>query len=301
MRQSLNDCLVVRFVYDGPNVVMELSAEGGSAYGGNASNEVVRAYVNGPGMDQPIERLDFIHGTPRNRQVFHADGLGSIAALTDEGGEPVQTYTYAALGGIRARTGTDLNRVTYTAREALGDSLGFYYYRNRVLDPNTGRFTSEDPLGFVGGVNRYGYVLNSPLEFRDPYGEDLCYGNAFSSETDYHQKVEAGNYGQSFGPVEGTSLWGKMTTSQDTPGPSPDNKGDGIVYDNSAAKMIKVLERTKTTPEEDEWLKKEMQKELGKRGDYGFPGNSCRSYSQDCYKRMKKKLCERRENGEGGE
>ena len=90
----------------------------------NASNEIVRAYVNGPGMDQPIERIDFINGTPRNRQVFHADGLGSIAALTDEGGEPVQAYTYAAFGGIRAGNGSDLNRITYTAREALGDSLG---------------------------------------------------------------------------------------------------------------------------------------------------------------------------------
>ena len=137
----------------------------------NSSNEVVRAYVNGPGMDQPIERLDFINGTPRNRQVFHADGLGSIAALTDANGEPVQTYTYAAFGGIRARTGTDLNRVTFTAREALGDSLGFFYYRNRVLDPNTGRFTSEDPLRFVDGANMYIYVGNNPLIFVDPTGE----------------------------------------------------------------------------------------------------------------------------------
>ncbi len=161
-RQSLNDCLVTRFVYDGPNVVMEL----------NSSNEVVRAYVNGPGMDQPIERLDFINGTPRNRQVFHADGLGSIAALTDANGEPVQTYTYAAFGGIRARTGTDLNRVTFTAREALGDSLGVLYYRNRVLDPGTGRLTTLDPMGFVDGPNGYVYVINNPINWTDPKGLD---------------------------------------------------------------------------------------------------------------------------------
>ena len=171
IRQNLNDCLETRFVYDGPNVVMELSAEGGSAYGGNASNQVVRAYVNGPGVDQPIERIDFINGTPRNRQVFHADGLGSITMLTDESGEPIQTYTYAAFGDIRAQTGTDLNRITYTAREALGDSLNFFYYRNRILDPATGRFTSEDPLGFVDGANRYGYVVNNPVMFVDPDGQ----------------------------------------------------------------------------------------------------------------------------------
>ena len=37
VRQSLNDCLSSRFVYDGANAVVEM----------NASNEVVWAWVNG--------------------------------------------------------------------------------------------------------------------------------------------------------------------------------------------------------------------------------------------------------------
>ena len=168
--QSLNDCLTTRFVYDGPNVVMEMSAGGGSAYGGNVSNQVIWAWVNAPGLDQPVERIAFINGEARNRQVFHADGLGSIAALTDESGEPVQTYTYAAFGSIRTQTGTDLNRITYTAREAMGDSLGFFYYRHRIYDPHTGRFTSEDPLGFVDGANVFIYVGNNPAYSIDPFG-----------------------------------------------------------------------------------------------------------------------------------
>ena len=160
--QGLNDCLVTRFVYDGPNVVLEL----------NASNQVVRAYINGPGPDQPTERIDFINGTARNRQVFHTDGLGSVSVLTDENGETIQAYAYEAFGKIRTQTGDDLNRVTYTAREAIGDSLGFYYYRNRDFDPNTGRFTSEDPLGFIDGPNRYAYVQGRPIDNNDPFG--LC-------------------------------------------------------------------------------------------------------------------------------
>ncbi len=102
--------------------------------------------------------------------MIHADGLGSVSALTDESGEPVQTYAYAAFGGIREQTGTDLNRVTFTAREALGDSLGLFYYRHRIYDPHTGRFTSEDPLGFVDGANRYVYVGNNPVNYVDPFG-----------------------------------------------------------------------------------------------------------------------------------
>ena len=158
--QNLNDCLTTRFVYDGADVVMEV----------NSNNQVIWAWVNAPGLDQPVERIAFINGTPRTRQVFHADGLGSIAALTDESDATIQTYAYEAFGSIRIRTGTDLNRITYTAREAMGDSLGFFYYRHRIYDPHTGRFTSEDPLAFVDGANFYIYVGNNPVSFLDPDG-----------------------------------------------------------------------------------------------------------------------------------
>lgn len=33
------------------------------------------------------------------------------------------------------------------------------YYRARYYDPNTGRFISEDLIGFKGGINFYRWVL----------------------------------------------------------------------------------------------------------------------------------------------
>ena len=161
-------CLSSRYVYDGPNCVLEL----------NGSNQVTRAYVNGPGIDQPIERIDFLNGTPRTRYVYHTDGLGSVVAMTDYTGAPVgplvvKSYAYEAFGAIRSETGKVIDRYAFTAREALGDSLGFYFYRNRVMDPNVGRFTSEDPLGFVDGPSLYEYVANKPLDFLDALGLDL--------------------------------------------------------------------------------------------------------------------------------
>jgi RHS repeat-associated protein len=153
LSQSLNDCLTTRFVYDGPNVVLDL----------NASNEFVHAYVSGPGIDQPVERIGFISGQTRLRHVYHADALGSIAAMTDESGQTAKTYAYEAFGTIRAEDG-DLvkNRTTYTGREELGDSTGFRFYRYRVYDPSTGRFVSEDPLRFLTGPNVYIYCANNP-------------------------------------------------------------------------------------------------------------------------------------------
>jgi hypothetical protein len=47
-----------------------------------------------------------------------------------------------------------------------------YYYRARYYDPTSGRFLSEDPIGFEGGINLYAYVLNDPLDLIDPSGQD---------------------------------------------------------------------------------------------------------------------------------
>jgi RHS repeat-associated protein len=172
LSQSINDCLTTRFVYDGPNVVLDL----------NASNEVVQAYINGPGIDRPIERIGFINpagggagGQARLRHVYHADALGSVVAMTDDSGNAAKTYAYEAFGSVRYGVGDlVINRVTYTGREAIGDSLGWYYYRNRVMDPHSGRFPTLDPLGFEDGPNLYAYAANSPIRYTDAFGLKCC-------------------------------------------------------------------------------------------------------------------------------
>src|SRR6266436_5291660 len=45
------------------------------------------------------------------------------------------------------------------------------YYRARYYDASTGRFLSKDPFRFFSGdVNFYGYVFESPINFKDPSG-----------------------------------------------------------------------------------------------------------------------------------
>jgi hypothetical protein len=43
-------------------------------------------------------------------------------------------------------------------------------YRARYYNPTTGRFLSEDPIGFAGGMNLYEYAANNPMRFKDPFG-----------------------------------------------------------------------------------------------------------------------------------
>ncbi len=40
----------------------------------------------------------------------------------------------------------------------------------REYVPRTGRFTQQDPLGLLGGLNLYGYVENRPIVSSDPLG-----------------------------------------------------------------------------------------------------------------------------------
>ncbi|RMG70584.1 MAG: RHS repeat-associated core domain-containing protein, partial [Bacteroidetes bacterium] len=54
------------------------------------------------------------------------------------------------------------------------DASGLLYRRNRYYDPQTGRFTQEDPIGIAGGLNLYGYANGDPVNFGDPFGLQPC-------------------------------------------------------------------------------------------------------------------------------
>ncbi|MCH2039483.1 MAG: RHS repeat-associated core domain-containing protein [Saccharospirillaceae bacterium] len=49
---------------------------------------------------------------------------------------------------------------------------GLIRFGYRDYDPETGRWTARDPIGFAGGdTNLYGYVLSDPINLVDPNGE----------------------------------------------------------------------------------------------------------------------------------
>jgi len=133
------------YLYDGANAVTDV----------NASGTVLASYAQGSGIDEPLASVSSM-GTA----FYEADGLGSITSLSGASGV-TDTYTYKPFG-ITTATGTNPNRFRFTGRE-WDQETGLYYYRARYYDPNTGRFISEDPIGFVGGVNFYDYVRNSSI------------------------------------------------------------------------------------------------------------------------------------------
>ena len=59
---------------------------------------------------------------------------------------------------------------TCLAASEVASAPDLYYYRARYYDPSTGRFLSEDPLGFRADPNFYRYVKNNSASLSDPTG-----------------------------------------------------------------------------------------------------------------------------------
>ncbi len=75
---------------------------------------------------------------------------------------------FGTIAGQTSSTDTPLH--AFTGREWDAEA-GLYYYRARWYDATTGRFVSNDPIGFAGlDTNLARYVQNSPTSFIDPTG-----------------------------------------------------------------------------------------------------------------------------------
>ena len=164
-----------RYIYDGSDIIAELDKDG----------HPIATYTNGPGMDQPLimTKYDATGSTVTTQNYYyHADGLGSITALTDASGNIAERISYDAYGtplfkntqAISSPTATTdfiaENPYSYTGRE-YDKETGLFYYRARYYDATVGRFIQQDPIGFNGGdTDLYAYGANNSLNNIDPSG-----------------------------------------------------------------------------------------------------------------------------------
>jgi len=149
------------YLYDGQNIILEY----------NTSSEIVTRYTHGPSIDEPLA-IEIPNATAFTPYYYHADGLGSITALTNANGSIVQRYEYDSFGNQTITTNGGIKQpFTFTARE-YDTETGMYFYRARYYDPKVGRFVTRDPISFAGGdVNLYAYVGNNPVNLIDPDGQ----------------------------------------------------------------------------------------------------------------------------------
>jgi RHS repeat-associated protein len=124
------------------------------------------SYVTGPN-GLPLEQVS---GTTVSFYDF--DQLGSVRAITNSRGATVNTYSYGAYGNVSSHSGTLVNPFQYSGQYQDSESA-FYYLRARYYDPNTEQFVTRDPVSMRTRAP-YVYVLDTPLNGRDPSGLDGC-------------------------------------------------------------------------------------------------------------------------------
>jgi len=142
------------YAYDGDNPIEETNSSGG----------VVARYAQTQNVDEPLAML-----RSSTTSYYQADGLDSVSSLSNAAGALAQTYTFDSFGNTTASTGSLTNPLRYTGRE-FDSETSLYYMRARYFDPATGRFLSEDPITFTGGINFYRYAKNNPGNLVDPFG-----------------------------------------------------------------------------------------------------------------------------------
>jgi RHS repeat-associated protein len=162
-RRTAIDYQSTKFIYQGQNLVATSYRKAGGYYAAN--------YLFGPGIDEPLARVDSTSVT-----YYSVDGLGSAILVSDDTGTVKNKYSYNSWSELKTASETVVQPFRYTAREAaVLDPAGFterqYYYRARYLVPAIGRFITEDPSRHkTADLNFYRYVGNQPVLYIDPMG-----------------------------------------------------------------------------------------------------------------------------------
>nr|WP_249218470.1 RHS repeat-associated core domain-containing protein [Nitrospina sp. Nb-3] len=100
-----------------------------------------------------------------------SDHLGSPRLVIDTGtGAVVQTMDYDAWGNVLVDTNPGFQPFGFAGGLYDADTK-LVRFGARDYDPQTGRWTSKDPIDFNGGdPNLFGYLQNDPINFVDPLG-----------------------------------------------------------------------------------------------------------------------------------
>jgi RHS repeat-associated protein len=148
------------------------------------------SYLYGTGIDQPLgaKRLkcaEKVSGVVTAFPAFgwaphwNVRGQADGGSAQDGGRSPcinastcLQQYNWPASYSPRAQQYRVRGGWQGTLLEDKRDMSGALFRRERYVDPASGRFTQEDPIGIAGGLNLSGFADGDPVNYSDPFG--LC-------------------------------------------------------------------------------------------------------------------------------
>ena len=128
-------------------------------------------YLNGPTGDL-VDTVIARESAGGTIAWYLPDRLGTIRDLINNSGSIIDHVDYSAFGTVLDESSpTNGDRMMGFAGMERDTVTGLNLAVNRVQNPGTGRWTSQDPLGFAAGdADLYRYVGNAPTNATDPTG-----------------------------------------------------------------------------------------------------------------------------------
>lgn len=118
-----------------------------------------------------VERLDRADNRAKNDRIlhYHCDHLGAPLELRDDEGNVAWTAKYSAWGRVLQQTQKTVVQPLRFQGQYDDTETGLYFNRHRYYDPDSAKYTTQDPIGLLGGLNNYQYAPN-PTSWIDPLG-----------------------------------------------------------------------------------------------------------------------------------
>ena len=163
---KIDQGIVSRFLYQGQDEIGCM----------NDKEEITELQILGTSSNKEIGPAIALELYGKTYAPLH-DRQGQIICLLDIAGSPVETYRYTAFGeetiyndqGVEIESSQTGNPWRFSGKRTDPETHLVYFGR-RYYEPETGRWTTPDPLSFAEGPNLYAYLHHSPLNSYDAYG-----------------------------------------------------------------------------------------------------------------------------------
>jgi RHS repeat-associated protein len=145
------------YVYDGAQLVATL----------NASGAIQHQYFDGTSLDQIFADQNSVSGILWPLE----DRTGTARDIINTAGTVLDHRVLDSFGTVNSQSGPNVNYEQFFSGLLWDADSQLYYVRARWYEPVSGRFLSEDPLGFDAGDNNISrYSGNDPINYVDRNG-----------------------------------------------------------------------------------------------------------------------------------
>ncbi len=126
-------------------------------------------------------------------RYYLTDQVDSVNVVLNDKGDAVTRTEYKPYGDTWVQEGDKSNRPKFNSQE-LDVETGYYFYNARYYEAEIGRFITADNIingeYSTQGWNRFAYVKNNPVRYKDPSGHDSNSDKAYAMATSQSKLAE---------------------------------------------------------------------------------------------------------------